>query len=164
MTSGSVFVRLGARVIGRVAAILRGDSGRQASQADGPSDDDIEALFNARISGHLAAVPRAYLALVPPDLADMIRAAKEFHQVMDTRGAEDEAELARSDVGFCPRHHVFLRLGPNAGHYLAIPTEMRCDYGNNVEAGVEREQIRRAGGVVVDVFGGRFRRESTSAA
>jgi hypothetical protein len=163
MTSDSVLARLAGRVIGKIARMFPGNVSRQAIHDDDPSEDDIESMFNAHVSSHLAAVPRAYLALVPPDLADLIREAKAFHEVMDTRGAENEAELARSEVGFCPRYHVKLRLGPNAGHYLAIPTKMRCDYGNNIEAEVERAQIKRAGAIVVDVFGDRVRRESTSA-
>jgi hypothetical protein len=119
-------------------------------------------MFNAQISNHLAALPRAYLALVPPDLADLIRQAKEFHQLMDTRGAEDEAKLACAEIGFSPRYHVMLRLGPNAGHFMAIPKQMRCDYGGDLESQVERVQIKRAGAVVVDVFGERMRRNSMS--
>ncbi|MBK5052838.1 hypothetical protein IQ289_31130 [Burkholderia sp. R-70006] len=137
-------------------ALIRGDlHGHEIPQDDGPSDADVEAMFNAHVSAHLAALPRAYLALVPPDLADLIRQAKEFHVIMDARGEADEAQLALSEVGFHPRHHVKLRLGPYAGQYMAIPATVRCEYTVSPDASVERVQIERAGGTVVDAFGNR---------
>jgi len=134
---------------------------RVAQEDEAISDAEIETMFNADLCSHLAALPRAYLELVPPDLAELIRRAKAFHKVMDTRGAEQEAELAAAEIGFHPRHHVRLRLGPHTDKYLAVPTTMLCEYASkDLEARVERAQIRLAGCVVIDVFGNKVPTES----
>jgi hypothetical protein len=118
-----------------------------------PSDEDIEGMFDSYISNQLAALPRAYLTLVPPEVALLIREAKAFHEVMDVNGAKQEASLARQELGFDPMYHVRLRLGPHAEHYMAIPTALRCEYGDVGESRAERLKIQQHGARVIDVFG-----------
>jgi hypothetical protein len=159
MTETNFFSQPLGRFWARLTALLRvGLTEQPIAEDDALDDEDIEAMFNAHISTHLAALPRAYVALVPPDLADLIRQAKAFHALIDTRGAEQEAESAHADIGFYPRHHVRLRMGPNADQYMAIPTVLKCEYGDGLDATVERLQIKREGAVVVDVFGHRILR------
>ena len=154
MTRTNLLAQLLGRLRARLTATLRGNLAESPiADDDGPNNDDIEAMFNAYISTHLAALPRAYVALVPPDLADIIRQAKAHHALIDTRGAEQEAESAHAEIGFYPRHHVRLRMGPNADQYMAIPTVLKCEYGDGLDATVERIQIKREGAAVVDVFG-----------
>lgn len=153
MTVINILSRVVAR-LGRAASKRLPGRRRTAIQEEwSPDEDDIEVMFNAHISSHLAALPRAYLDLVPAELADLIRQAKSFHDDMDECGAEDESELAEAEIGVSPRHHIKLRLGPNAGQYMAIPTAMHCEYAGSAEALNERASIRRVGGVVIDVFG-----------
>ena len=159
MTQTNFVAQLLGRLRARLTALLRGDLAEQAIENDdAPDDEDIEAMFNAHICTHLAALPRAYAALVPPEMADLIRQAKAFHVLVDTRGAEQEAESAHAEIGFYPRHHVRLRMGPNAEQYMAIPTVLKCEYGDGLDGNVERLQIKREGAVVVDVFGHRILR------
>jgi hypothetical protein len=154
MTQTNFLLRLLVRVWTRLTTTLRRDLVENSNaEGEGPNDDVVDAMFDAYISTHLAALPRAYLAIVPPDLADLIRQAKDHHGLIDTRGAAQEAESAYAEIGFYPRHHVRLRMGPNADHYMAIPTVLKCEYSDGLDAIVERVQIKREGGEVVDVFG-----------
>lgn len=154
MTQTNLVSQLLFRFRARLTRLLRRDrTAPSGPEDDGPDDADIEAMFNAHISVQLAALPRAYLALVPPELADLIRRAKSYHALIDARGAEQEAEIAHAEIGFYPRHHVRLRMGPNADQYMAIPTALQCEYGDGLDASIERIKIKREGAAVVDVFG-----------
>ncbi len=56
MGSDNVVARLASRVISVLAILLRGGKSGQPNHDnhdDGPSDDDIEAMFNAHVSSHL---------------------------------------------------------------------------------------------------------------
>lgn len=73
-----------------IVASLRATCSRaSASGVDVDMDaDDIDNLRAWSISAQLAAVPQAYESRVPPEVAALIRAARELHPQMAS-GARD---------------------------------------------------------------------------
>ncbi len=71
-------------IVQRVKALL-GSAGSDDEQMD---VDDIDNLRAWSISCQLAAVPRSYEEAVPPEIAALIRAARDLHPEM-ARGARE---------------------------------------------------------------------------